>query len=125
MTKELVKSLREADTALRNADPNGYDGTLSHAADEIERLRALLVQWEGNCTGRHGSQSPCGFTADHVVPADRAAVEPSEPSFAGLKLVTVVDGTVPADTIEFRASDGRVLGQIRQLAINSVRTETL
>lgn len=43
---------------------------------EIERLRALLVQWEGNCTGRHGSQSPCGFTADHVVPADRAQDEP-------------------------------------------------
>lgn len=43
-----------------------------------------------------------------------------EPSFAGLKLVTVVDGSVPPDTIEFRASDGRVLGRIRQLAIASV-----
>lgn len=65
----------------------------------------------------------CGAMAPDSAWNKRAAVETTavEPSFAGLKLVTVVDGSVPPDTIEFRASDGRVLGRIRQLAIASVK----
>jgi hypothetical protein len=46
---------------------------LTEAADEIEHLRALLAQWEANCTGRHGSQMPCGLNADHRVPSTRPA----------------------------------------------------
>jgi hypothetical protein len=70
-------------TRLRNpwvtvcGDDDSRDTLLTDAADEIERLTALVTQWEGNCTGRHGSQSPCGLTAEHTVPADRPTVEPS------------------------------------------------
>lgn len=82
---DLIRDLRTWD---RDPDlPLGPDGLLRDSADmleamasvgvrqetEIERLRGLVAQWETNCTGRHGSQNPCGFTADHELPNPRIA----------------------------------------------------
>jgi hypothetical protein len=39
-------------------------------------LRSIIVQWQKNCTGMHGSQKPCGLSADHTV-------EPRSQSDAG------------------------------------------
>lgn len=30
----------------------------------VAQLQAELARWQTNCTGRHGSQQPCGFTND-------------------------------------------------------------
>jgi hypothetical protein len=75
VTNELADDLRRMACSLVKT---GHRQHLAwKAADEIERLAALVTQWEGNCTGRHGSQSPCGLTAEHTVPVDRPTVEPS------------------------------------------------
>lgn len=99
---------------------------------EIDRLRAALQQLVDGISVPVYTHHRNKYVEVQISPEDiqqardalkGSSVEPSEPSFVGLKLVTVVDGSVPADTIEFRASDGRVLGQIRQLATTAVKAK--
>jgi hypothetical protein len=43
---------------------------------DVDELRSLLAQWRHNCTGMHGSQSPCGLSADYTAaPLERYRVE--------------------------------------------------
>ena len=47
---------------------------LDRLRQENAYLRSIIAQWQKNCTGMHGSQKPCGLSADPT--ASDAEVKP-------------------------------------------------